>query len=173
VTLWSDDLRCDLRYVGSPAHTTNDSILWIPEHGILFAGDLIFNGGTPFLLLGSIEGAVDVLENVVRPLGARTIVPGHGPVCGPEVIDDVLDYLVFVTELAREGLAAGLSPLDAARQADLGRYATLTDTERLVGNLHRAYAELAGEERGAPLDTMGALRDMVAYNGGRPLTCHA
>jgi cyclase len=173
VTLWSDDLRCDLRYVGSPAHTTNDSILWIPEHGILFAGDLIFNGGTPFLLLGSIEGAVDVLENVIRPLGARTIVPGHGPVCGPEVIDDVLDYLGFVTELAREGLAAGLSPLEAARQADLGRYAALTDAERLVGNLHRAYAELAGEERGAPLDTMGALRDMVAYNGGRPLTCHA
>jgi cyclase len=173
VTLWSDDLRCDLRYVGSPAHTTNDSILWIPEHGILFAGDLIFNGGTPFLLLGSIEGAADVLENVIRPLGARTIVPGHGPVCGPEVIDDVLDYLGFVTELAREGLAAGLSPLEAARQADLGRYAALTDAERLVGNLHRAYAELAGEERGAPLDTMGALRDMVAYNGGRPLTCHA
>jgi cyclase len=42
-----------------------------------------------------------------------------------------------------------------------------------VGNLHRAYAELDGAERGAPIDTAAAYADMIAYNGGRPLTCHA
>jgi cyclase len=173
VTVWSGDLRCDVRYVGTPAHTTNDSIIWIPGRSVLFAGDLLFNGGTPFLLLGSIAGSIEVLEHVVRPLGAATIVPGHGPVCGPEVIEDVLGYLQFIEELAREGVAAGLSPLDAARQADLGPYAALTDAERVVGNLHRAYLELAGGDRGAPIDVLAALRDMVAYNDGRPLTCHA
>jgi cyclase len=173
VTLWSGDLRCDVRYVGTPAHTTNDSIIHIPDRSVLFAGDLLFNGGTPFLLLGSIAGAIEVLEQVVRPLGAATIVPGHGPVCGPEVIDDVLGYLHFIQDLARDGKAAGLSPLDAARRADLGAYARLTDAERVVGNLHRAYLELAGGDRGAPIDIIAALRDMVAYNGGRPLTCHA
>ena len=173
VTLWSGDLRCDVRYVGTPAHTTNDSIICIPSRSVLFAGDLLFNGGTPFLLIGSIAGSIEVLEQVLRPLGATTIVPGHGPVCGPEVIDDVLGYLRFVTDLAGESRAAGLTPLDAARQADLGHYATWTDAERIVGNLHRAYLELAGGERGAPIDIAAALLDMVAYNGGRPLTCHA
>jgi cyclase len=173
VTLWSDDLRADVRYVGMPAHTTNDSIIHIAEKSVLFCGDLLFNGGTPFLLLGSISGSIKVLKDVIRPLGARTIIPGHGPVCGPELIDDVLGYLAFVTELAREGKAAALSPLEAARQADLGAYAAWTDAERLVGNLHRAYAELEGGEPGVPLDVMGALRDMVAYNGGKPLSCHA
>lgn len=173
VTLWSGDLRCDVRYVGTPAHTTNDSIIHIPDRSVLFAGDLLFNGGTPFLVVGSIAGAIEVLEQVVRPIGAATIVPGHGPVCGPEVIEDTVSYLRFVQELAAAGKGAGLSPLDAARQADLGRYAAWTDTERIVGNLHRAYLELAGGERGAPLDFTAALRDMVAYNGGRPLTCHA
>jgi cyclase len=173
ITLWSGDLRCDVRYVGTPAHTTNDSIIWIPGRSVLFAGDLLFNGGTPFLLMGSIAGAIEVLEQVVRPLGAATIVPGHGPVCGPEVIEDVLGYLRFIQDLAREGMSAALSPLDAARQADLGAYAALTDAERVVGNLHRAYLELAGGDRGAPIDVVAALRDMVAYNGGRPLTCHA
>jgi cyclase len=173
VTLWSGDLRCDVRYVGSPAHTTNDSSVYIPSESVLFAGDLIFNGGTPFLLLGSISGAIDVLENVIRPLGARTIVPGHGPVCDASAIDETLGYLRFISDLAREGMAAGLTPLAAARQADLGAYAALTDTERVVGNLHRAYLELAGKERGAQLDVMAALRDMVEYNGGKPLTCHA
>ena len=173
VTLWSGDLRCDVRYVGTPAHTTNDSIIHIPQRSVLFAGDLLFNGGTPFLLLGSIAGSIEVLEQVVRPLGAATIVPGHGPVCGPEVIEDMLGYLRFVQDLGREARAAGLSPLDAARQADLGAYAAWTDAERIVGNLHRAYLELAGGAPGAPVDAIAALTDMVAYNGGRPLTCHA
>jgi cyclase len=173
VTLWSGDLRCEVRYVGTPAHTTNDSIVHIPERSVVFAGDLLFNGGTPFALMGSISGWIEVLETVLRPLGARTLVPGHGPVCGPEVIDDVLAYLRFVQRTAREAKAEGLSPLRAARAVDLGEFKDLLDAERIVGNLHRAYLELDGGQRGAPIDLAGALGDMVAYNGGRPLTCHA
>jgi cyclase len=173
ITLWVDDLRCEVRYVGTPAHTTNDSIVFIPSRSVLFAGDLLFNGGTPFLLMGSISGAIEVLDQVVRPLGAQTIVAGHGPVCGPSLIDDVLGYLRFVQDVARAGIAAGLTPLETARETDLGGYADLLDAERIVGNLHRAYAELNGAERGAPVNLLAALGDMVAYNGGRPLTCHA
>jgi cyclase len=173
VTLWSGDLRCEVRYVGTPAHTTNDSILHIPERSVVFAGDLLFNGGTPFALMGSVSGWIEVLETVLRPLGARTLVPGHGPVCGPGVIDDVLAYLRFVQRTAREAKAEGLSPLQAARAVDLGEFKDLLDAERIVGNLHRAYLELDGGERGAPIDLVQALGDMVAYNGGRPLTCHA
>ena len=174
VTLYSDDLLCDVRYVGSPAHTTNDSIVWIPERSVLFSGDLIFNGGTPFMLMGSVAGAIDVLEGLIKPLGATTIVPGHGDVCGPEAIDDVLGYLRFVLDTARRGKAAGLSPLETARETDLGRYAGLHDRERIVGNLHRAYADLdETTERGARLNVAAALIDMVTYNGGKPLSCHA
>jgi cyclase len=173
VTLWVDDLRCEVRHVGTPAHTTNDSIVWIPERGVLFCGDLLFNGGTPFLLQGSIAGAITVLEEVIAPLGAETIVPGHGPVAGPELIDTVLGYLRFVQTTAREGKEAGLSPLDAARETDLGPYAHLTDPERIAGNLHRAYAELEGQPPGATIDTLAAIGDMITYNGGKPLTCRA
>jgi cyclase len=173
VTLWSDELRCEVCYVGTPAHTTNDSILHIPERSVVFAGDLLFNGGTPFALMGSISGWIEILETVLRPLGAQTLVPGHGPVCGPEVIDDVLAYLRFVQHTAAEAKAAGLTPLQAARQVDLGEFKDLLDAERIVGNLHRAYLELDGAERGASIDLVQALGDMVAYNGGRPLACHA
>jgi cyclase len=173
VTVWVDDLRCEVTHVGRAAHTTNDSIVWIPEREVLFSGDLLFNGGTPFLLQGSIAGAAQVLEEVVKPLGARTIVPGHGPVGGPELIDDVLAYLRFVQRTARDGKAAGLSPLETAREVDLGEFADLKDSERIAGNLHRAYAELDGAEPGAPIDALAALQDMIAINGGRPLSCHA
>ncbi|MEU4744954.1 MBL fold metallo-hydrolase, partial [Actinosynnema sp. NPDC023658] len=58
------------------------------------------------------------------------------------------------------------TPLQAAREADLGEFADLPDAERLVLNLHRAYADAAGQE----LDIVAAFGDAVAYNGG-PLSC--
>jgi cyclase len=168
------DLRAQVRHVGTAAHTTNDSIIWIPERSVLFCGDLIFNGGTPFLLMGSVSGTIEVLEHVVRPLGAQTIVPGHGPVFADEgPIDATLDYLRFVQEIAAHGREAALSPLQAALETDPGRFASWADAERIVGNLHRAYAELDGAPPGATIDILAALADMVAYNGGRPLTCLA
>jgi cyclase len=173
VTLWADELACEVRYVGMAAHTTNDSVVWLPERSVLFCGDLIFNGGTPFVMMGSVEGAIEVLETVVAPLGAETIVPGHGPVTGPEAIEGVVAYLRFVLATATKGMQAGVSPLEAARETDLGEFAALTDAERIVGNLHRAYAELAGAPRGAPINLGAAIGDMVTYNGGKPLTCRA
>ena len=93
--------------------------------------------------------------------------------CGPEVIEEVLGYLRFVTATASEAKAAGLAPLEAARGADLGPYGGWLDSERLVGNLHRAYAEIDGAAPGAPIDVPAALGDMVTFNGGRRLTCLA
>ncbi|MEO3891616.1 MBL fold metallo-hydrolase [Nonomuraea sp. B5E05] len=172
VTVHSDDLRCEVRHVGHAAHTTNDSYVWIPERRLLFSGDLVFNGGTPFVLMGSVAGALEALTQL-RRLDAATIVPGHGEVCGPEVYDKVEGYLRFVQETARRGREAGLSPLDAARETDLGEWAGLLDAERIVGNLHRAYAELDGQPLGAPIDLATAVLDMITYNGGRPLSCLA
>jgi cyclase len=174
ITLHSGELRVQVRHVGTAAHTTNDSIIWIPDRSVLFCGDLMFNGGTPFLLMGSVAGSVEVLEQVVRPLGAQTLVPGHGPVfTGDGPLDATLDYLGFVLDLAARANDAGMSPLEAARDADLGYFASWPDSERIVGNLHRACAELSGTPRGAPIDIAAALADMVTYNGGAPLTCHA
>jgi cyclase len=172
VTLWVDDLRCEVRHVGMPAHTTNDSYIWVPDRKILYSGDLVFNGGTPFCLTGSVAGTIRVLTEQITVLGANLIVPGHGPLCGPEVIEPIVGYLRMVEQVAAAGIAAGISALDAARQTDLGPYAQWTDPERIVGNLHRSYAEQQGQPWG-PAETIAALGDMVAFNGGRPLTCLA
>ena len=172
LTVWVDDLWVELHAVPTAAHTTNDIVAWVPERGVLFTGDLVFVGGTPFVPMGSVGGSLAALE-WLRRFGARTLVPGHGPVSTLSVLDDVQDYLRFVQATAQRGKAAGLSPLELARQTDLGRFGELSDAERIVGNLHRAYAELDGAEPGAPIDTGAALRDMVAYNNGQPLRCLA
>lgn len=169
--LFVDDLKLELRYMG-PAHTTNDIIVWIPDRRTLFAGDLIFNGGTPFIAMGSITGSLTALDRI-RQLDAQTIIPGHGPVCGPEVIDGLESYLRFVQTTAQAAYQSGLSPLEAARQTDLGPYAHWHDSERIAGNLHRAYSELRGEPSGAPLDFNAIANDLIAYNNNQPVRCLA
>jgi cyclase len=169
--LYVDDLEVELIFVG-PAHTSNDVIAWIPERKLLFSGDVIFNGGTPFALAGSIGGWLAALD-VVESLGAERIVPGHGAVAGPEVIGVVRAYMHFIQETARWGAEAGVEPLVLARDLDLGAFAGLHDAERVVPNLHRAYAELRGEPWGAPMNYGLMFREMLAYNGGRPLRCLA
>lgn len=183
LTVHVGEIRVELKYVGTAAHTTGDVVAWLPEEGVLFSGDLLFNGGTPFVLMGSVAGSLEAL-GVLRSLGASTIVPGHGAVCGPELIDVVEMYLLWLQAVAQDSKAAGLAPLEAARATDLGDFAGWLDPERIVGNLHRAYMELpdAGAttdgnlrppELGAPADVLGAFADMIAYNGGVPLSCYA
>jgi cyclase len=171
LTLWVDELEIRVWHVG-PAHTTSDVVLWLPARKVLIAADLVFNGGTPFALFGSISGSLAALAQLER-LGAEVVVPGHGAVGGPEMLSRPAAYLRFVQRLAAEAVAAELSPLEAALQADLGEFSHLHDPERLVGNLFRAMAEHEGAEPGAPLDFGAALDGMVEFRGGRPLHCWA
>lgn len=166
-TLYLGELTLELFHVGS-AHSTNDIVAWVPEARVLFAGDLLFSGGTPFCFMGSLEGSLRAL-NSLRELGAETVVCGHGPLCGPEVIDTTEQYLLWVRNLAAAGLAAGVEPLELALQTDLGPYARLLDSERLVANLHRAYSEQRGVPPGAHLSSGPVIDEMIAFNGGRPL----
>ncbi len=170
LTVFVDEIAVELQFMG-PAHTTNDVIAWIPERKLLFSGDLVFNGGTPFALAGSIAGWLEVLPRL-HALGAETIVPGHGPVCDASVFETIDAYLRFVQTTAARGFETGVPPLELARSIDLGEFAGLGDAERIVGNLHRAYSELRGEPRGTTL-AAEAFTDMIAYNGGQPLRCLA
>jgi cyclase len=172
LTVHVDDIRVELIHFGTAAHTTNDVVAWIPERRIVFTGDLVFNGGTPFVLMGSVSGSLVALDWLAE-LGAEVLVPGHGELCGPEAVDIAGEYLRFLQTTAADAADAGLSALEAARRADLGPFADLLHPERLVGNLHRALAEHAGARPGDPVDVGAALADMVAYNGGKPLTCLA
>jgi cyclase len=167
-----DDLLVELLHFGIAAHTTNDVVAWIPDRKVLFTGDLVFNGGTPFVLMGSVAGSLETLAKLTH-LDAEVLVPGHGEPCTMATVDVVVAYLQFVQATALEGRRKGWTPLEAARRADLGEFASLTDRERLVGNLHRAYAENDGAPPGAPIDLVAALVDMVEFNGGAPLRCMA
>ncbi|MER7762868.1 MBL fold metallo-hydrolase [Streptomyces sp. NPDC097619] len=154
------------------AHTTGDTVVWLPRQRIVFTGDLVFAGGTPFVPMGSLAGSLRALD-LLRELDAETVVPGHGPLADPGAYDATERYLRFVLELAETGRAKGQTPLETARQTDLGEFAEWRESERLVANLHRAHAELDGLPEGSPLDPVRVFSDMAVMNGGEPVACHA
>ncbi len=82
-------------------------------------------------------------------------------------------YLRFVQELARRSFDANVAPLEAAKETNLEQFADWHDTERLAGNLHRAFSEIRGEPLGISLDLAPIVADMVACNGGQPVRCLA
>lgn len=168
ITLRTADRRVELVYVG-PAHTSNDVIAWLPDDGVLFAGDVVLSGCTPFALMGSIGGSLAAIGRI-RALAPRVIVCGHGSVAGPEVLEVNADYLRWIQRVAQEGATAGMTPLETAKHAQLGGFSELLDAERIVGNLHRAYAEL---RVAATVDVPHVFAEMVAYNGGRLPRCLA
>ncbi|MGW6280182.1 MBL fold metallo-hydrolase [Kribbella sp. NPDC055071] len=164
LVLFSGERRIELHHPGYPAHTAGDLVVWLPAEKVLFTGDLVFNGLTPLMAMGSCEGGIRALE-WMRSFGAEYVVPGHGPVLRgadvPEVFSKLTRYYQLVLETAAAGKRDGLTPLEAARRCDLGEFADWADAERLVLNLHREYLPTAGD-----VDLAQALGDAIAYNGG-------
>jgi cyclase len=164
VQLYVDDMTLDV-FCTEVAHCAGNTAVFVRERSVLFAGDLLLKGCTPSFSGGSATGYLPVLQQL-RELGAERIVPGHGPVCDSSVIDETERYVQFVLELAGQALAAGRTPLEAARGADLGEFKSWLDGERLVGNLYRACAELAAGDGSRPVDVTAMWRDTEAYLGG-------
>ncbi|QXC60765.1 MBL fold metallo-hydrolase [Aquihabitans sp. G128] len=170
LTVHTGTRRIDLVHPGYAAHTTGDLVAWLPDERVLFTGDLVFSGLTPLVMAGSVDGALRSLDWLAT-FEPDHLVPGHGPLVTASTLADVLGqherYYRFVLATAANGRRDGLGPLDAARRTDLGPFADWLDAERLLLNLHRAYAD--AEQR--PFDIVAAFGDALTWNGG-PLTTH-
>ncbi|MGH3636885.1 MAG: MBL fold metallo-hydrolase, partial [Mycobacterium sp.] len=124
-----------------PAHTAADSVVHVPDAGVLFAGDLLFIGCTPILWAGPIANWIAACDAMLA-LDAATVVPGHGPVSGPDGIRAVRGYLAHVNEQAEAAYRKGLPFAEAADTIELGEYAAWLDAERVVVNVYQRYREL-------------------------------
>ena len=125
-----------------PAHTAADSVVHVPDAGVLFGGDLLFIGCTPIVWAGPIANWVAACDTMIA-MDAPIVVPGHGPVTDPDGIRAVRGYLAHVAEQAEAAYRRGLSWAEAADTIDLGEYATWLDAERVVVNVYQRYRELA------------------------------
>jgi glyoxylase-like metal-dependent hydrolase (beta-lactamase superfamily II) len=123
-----------------PAHTSGDAILHVPDAATVFTGDILFIGGTPIIWAGPIGNWIAACDRIIE-LGARTLVPGHGPVTDNDGVGDVKRYLEYIRDQARSRFAAGMGPREAADDIDLRDFADWTGVERIVQNVDELYRE--------------------------------
>lgn len=91
-------------------HTPGDLIALVDDSGILFAGDLCFFGVTPLGFQGDPATWAEVLEAIAE-LEPR-VVPGHGPVGGPDDVRAVAAYLRACVEARGDPDAVPEGPWD-------------------------------------------------------------
>ncbi len=91
MALWCQEHCIEVIHFGG--HTPATLGVYLPEQGVLFTGDLVVNGRHPYMADAQSREWIASLERI-RGMDVRVIVPGHGPVGGPEVIDRIYDYLV-------------------------------------------------------------------------------
>ena len=155
-----DGLEVHLLPVG-PAHTAGDVVVHVPEHGVVYTGDVLFHRCTPIGWEGTFDGWIGALERVAG-LEPSVVVPGHGPLADVDGVLALRDYLTYVRAECRAHFDAGRTVLEAAARIELGPYAGWNEPERLVFSVDRAYRELRGDPWDTPVDARALFGDMVA-----------
>jgi glyoxylase-like metal-dependent hydrolase (beta-lactamase superfamily II) len=82
-------------------HTESDLIMYLPEEGILFAGDLVFNKSHPYLGDGYPQDW-KIKLNEMESMDIKVVIPGHGDPGGKEIIRSIWEYIEDIEEIAKE-----------------------------------------------------------------------
>lgn len=110
MTLWLGNREVQILHAGR-GHTAGDTIAWLPKEKVLFSGDLVEYGATPYCGDAHFQdwpGTLDRLE----ALEPQAVVPGRGealrdPKQVKQGIGETRAFLQDVFRIAKEGVAAG------------------------------------------------------------------
>ncbi|MEU7581268.1 MBL fold metallo-hydrolase [Streptomyces sp. NPDC041068] len=137
-------------FEAGPAHTAGDLMVHLPDQGVVLAGDVLFVDDHPVHWQGPLAGVISACEKLLS-LRPEVIVPGHGPVVGPDAVRSYMAYLRELEGLVHDGYARGLSAYEAASEIlAAGFHAHLGIPERIVILASVEYRHLGGDGTTAP-----------------------
>jgi glyoxylase-like metal-dependent hydrolase (beta-lactamase superfamily II) len=146
----------DLVTYDTPGHDPNHLALWLPDAGVLVAGDLLSDleipwlDGPPWVYRASLKQ----LHWLYEQEDVRVTVPGHGPIAHGRLtayrrlLRD-MDYLVILEERARDARRRGLTlaetQTELATMDYVGRDAAYAMNEVHADNVRFAWEAAASE----------------------------
>jgi len=94
-------------------HTSGSSTVISHPHNLIFIGDLIFSGMFPYGGDPTCDPDrwIMALEEVLD-LGLETIVPGHGPVCGPDELEGYIQALMDLRANVEDAISLEMTPAE-------------------------------------------------------------
>lgn len=151
LTLFLGRRRVDLVHLGH-GHTAGDIVLWLPEDRVLFAGDLVEHGATPYCGDAHLRDWPKTLDRL-ETMGPAKLLPGRGAALHSEAevgaaIAGTRSYVSDLYRIAGEGVAAG-RPLQQVYRAALDeltpRYGDWVIFKHCMPfNVSRAFDEAGG-----------------------------
>lgn len=140
------DFHIEVLHLG-PAHGAGDTQVWLPEQGLVIAGDIAFSERMlPIFEDTIVIDWIETWENEFEALNATYVIPGHGhPTNMDQVRRYTHDYLVDLRKVVGEHLEAG-GGLAEAYYVDQSAYAHLDTFEELATkNAGRVYEQMEFE----------------------------
>ena len=140
-----------VRVVYLPGHTGGDSVVYIPDANVVFAGDLAWNQRIPNLIDATTSAWIETLDKMTTVHPNATFIPGHGDVANVQDVKAFRDYLATLRASIQKAQAAGETS-DALTQTVLAelkpKYGAGPGFERLGPlNVQQTAAELAGTKK--------------------------
>jgi cyclase len=161
VTYYYGDTVVEFRFVG-PAHTWGDVMAYLPQHKILFAGDVAFFYVAPYAHNANVPKWLEAVDKIMA-MDVETIVAGHGPIGGKKELAAMAEYFRLLRSEARKRFEAGMSAGQAAAEIRLGKFDNWLGPERIVMNTVRLYNEFKGTAV-PDMDVEGTRRAIEEYN---------
>ncbi|MFN4156172.1 MAG: MBL fold metallo-hydrolase [Paracoccaceae bacterium] len=115
-----------------PAHSPGDTQVWIPQWGIMIAGDIAFHERMPPIFEGTCTSCwIETWDSALMPLNPTYVIPGHGhPTNLAQVTRYTRDYLLDLrskigTHLEEGGDLAGAYYVDQSAWRHLDTFEEL------------------------------------------------
>jgi glyoxylase-like metal-dependent hydrolase (beta-lactamase superfamily II) len=99
-----------------PGHTPTDLIIRIPDRDIVFTGDLLFYRDYPVAFDADVRACRKILEMFLSYGSEMRFVPGHGPVCGIDIVREQIDLTDDLRAYAEKMKRAGVALNEAKRR---------------------------------------------------------
>lgn len=99
-----------------PGHSGTDLVVRVPDQKVAYVGDLIFNGRFPacFDEKATISGWRASLKTFASWDRDTIFVPGHGPLCGQEGVQQLSEFFDDIADQAQKMYKAGVPASQAA-----------------------------------------------------------
>lgn len=138
-----------VRYM--PGHTGGDSVIFVPDADVVFAGDLVWQHHLPNLVDASTQPWIQTLDKLLAEHPSATFVSGHGDLATGADVRDFRDYLstlrVYVAKAQADG-KSGQELVDTVTAELKEKYGQWGFFDHFVGrNIQQTADELAGHKK--------------------------
>lgn len=134
-----------------PGHTGGDSVIFIPDADVVFAGDLVWQHHLPNLIDASTASWIQTLDKLMSEHPKATFVSGHGDLATASDVAAFRDYLnilrIDVAKAQADG-KSGQELVDAVTAQLKDKYGQWGFFDHFIGrNIQQTADELAGHKK--------------------------